>query len=111
MAGDYGEINSRADFHRVLGEATGIARRLLEGSPGYEVMLRIVTELEAMKQWTEGGRQPTDDERHRIDVGLVAVRELDGAGGEWQELAQKLFALDSYFEDWPTDEQAAGSSG
>jgi len=109
MAGDYGEIDSRAHFFRVLGEATDLARRILASSPGYEVMLRIEKELSAMKQWTDDGREPSEEERQSIDVGLVAVRELDGGPYELQQLADKLHVLNAYFEDWPTDLQAAGA--
>ena len=85
-----------------------MARRILASSPDYEVMLRIEKELAAMKQWTDEGREPTQDERQSIDVGLIAVRELEGGPYELQQLADKLHVLNAYFEDWPTDQQAAG---
>jgi hypothetical protein len=110
MAGVYGEINSKADFHRVLGEATEIARRILTGTPENAMMQRIQKQLDAMKRWTEKGRKPTDGERRNIDVGLVAAREFSGETGDLGELAQKLFALNNYFEDWPTDEEAASAT-
>ena len=110
MAGVYGEINSRADFHRVLGEATDIAQSLLAQSPKDAVMLRIQMELEAMDKWTAGGREPSAEERGRIDIGLVAVRELEDAPGVGQDFLDKLHALNSYFEDWPTDQQAASAT-
>ena len=110
MAGGYGEINSRTDFFRVLGEATDLARRILASSPDYEVMQRIEAELTAMKQWTDDGREPSEEERQSIDVGLVAVRELEGGSYEFEQLAGKLHILNAYFEDWPTDAQAAGEA-
>jgi hypothetical protein len=110
MAGVYGEIDSRADFHRVLGEATDIVRGILAQSPNDDVMLRIQMELEAMGKWTADGREPSQDERTIIDIGLVAVRELDGAPGVGQDFLDKLHVLNSYFEDWPTDQEAAGAT-
>jgi len=110
MAGAYGEINSKADFHRVLGEATEIARRIPARTPDNGTMQRIQKQLDAMKRWTEKGRKPTDGERRNIDVGLVAAREFSGETGDLDELAQKLFALNNYFEDWPTDEEAASAT-
>lgn len=110
MAGVYGEINSRADFRRVLGDATAIARRILTKTPDHAVMQRIGKQLDAMKRWTEDGRKPTDNERRNIDVGVVAAREFDAATGEIGELATKLFALNNYFEDWPSDVQAASAT-
>ncbi|MGA9485093.1 MAG: hypothetical protein WBV48_24450, partial [Candidatus Acidiferrales bacterium] len=56
------------------------------------------------------GRTPTEGERRSIDVGLVAAREFDGAKGELNNLAEKLFSLNNYFEDWPTDEEAASAT-
>jgi hypothetical protein len=107
MAGVYGTINSRKDFHRVLREATDITRQLLGVSPSDAVVGRIGRELEAMKNWSESGRQPTESERHSIHVGLIGVREFDGATGQVADLAGKLSELNNYFEDWPSDHQAA----
>jgi hypothetical protein len=110
MAGVYGEINSWADYHRVLREATNLTRRLLAASPTNVVMQVIQKQLEAMKRWTDNGRDPTESERTSIDVGLIAVRELSEADGAAQELSSRLMALNSYFEDWPTDEKAASAT-
>ncbi|MGA7917645.1 MAG: hypothetical protein WCA00_20595 [Candidatus Acidiferrales bacterium] len=107
MAGVYGEINSRIDFHRVLNDATVLARSILARAPQHPAMERIEKQLDAMKRWSASSRTPTDGERRSIDVGLVAAREFDGATGDLQQLAEKLFALNNYFEDWPTDEKAA----
>lgn len=110
MAGVYGEIDSRVDYHRVLREAADIARRILALGPGDRTMQRIDKELEAMRRWTEGGRDPSASERNTIDVGLIAVRELAEATGDAAKLADKLSFLNNYFEDWPTDEQAANAT-
>jgi hypothetical protein len=111
MAGVYGEINSRVDYRRVLNEVTLFMRTLGRNSHGTtHPMQRIQKELGAMKRWTENGRVPTDAERHSIDVGLIAVREFDGATGKLGEFAQKLSALNNYFEDWPTDHAAASAT-
>ena len=110
MAGEYGEINSRVDYHRVLGEATDIVRSILTRTPADATMQRINKQLEAMKRWTGSGRKPTENERRNIDVGLVAAREFSETTGEPADLSQKLFVLNNYFEDWPTDAEAASAS-
>ena len=107
MAGEYGEIDSRVAYHRVLGEALGLVQRIMTQRPDDEMMQLIFEELNAMRRWSADGRVPTDDERGSINVGLVAVRELSEATGEEGELVKKLFALNNYFEDWPTDQEAA----
>lgn len=110
MAGVYGEIDSRSDFHRVLGEALAITRIILMSTPQHATLQRIEKQLNAMKRWSASGRLPTDGERRNIDVGLIAARELDGGTGDLSRLAEKLFALNNYFEDWPTDEKAASAA-
>jgi hypothetical protein len=110
MGGVYGEIDSNVAYRRVLAEATDIARRILLRTPDNAMMRRIHKQLDAMKRWSDHGRKPTDIERRSIDVGLVAARELSGAPGGLGELVEKLFALNNYFEDWPTDEQAASAT-
>jgi hypothetical protein len=110
MSGLYGEINSRTDFHRVLGEARALAQRSLAASPKNPAMQNIQRQLNAMAGWTDKAREPSEADRGKIDVGLVAARELSEATGPVAELAQKLFALNNYFEDWPSDEEAANST-
>ncbi len=110
MAGVYGEIDSNASFHRVLGEAIDVVHHVLAHTPGNGTLQRILKQLDAMKLWTHHGLKPSDGQRRSIDVGLVAARELSDATGEVRELAKKLFALNNYFEDWPTDEKAANAT-
>jgi hypothetical protein len=110
MAGAYGEINSRVDFQRVLREATDFVRRVLARTPDNPIMKQILKELDAMKRWSENGRTPTAGERKRINVGLIAARELSETTGELNKFAEKLSSLNNYFEDWPTDEEAASDT-
>jgi hypothetical protein len=105
MGGVYGEINSRADFERVLREAIELAERLAKS--GAPAIVAIAAQLGAMAPWGAEGGEPTEQERKRINVGLIAVRELDDERqDESGALARKLFALNNYAADWPTDEQA-----
>jgi hypothetical protein len=107
MAGEYGEIDSRVGYYRMLGEAIDLVQSILTRRPDDAMMQLIYEELNAMLRWSADGRIPTDEERGSINVGLVAVRELSEATGEEGELVKKLFALNNYFEDWPTDQEAA----
>jgi hypothetical protein len=77
MAGVYGEIDSRADFERVVKEARAITAGMLKMNPNNRPIESIDTQLDAMQRWTAGGREPTEDERKTISVALIAVRELD----------------------------------
>jgi hypothetical protein len=78
MASDV--IRSRADFFRVLDEALkGILDRLTK-VPNLGAYQIIENELDAMKRWTANGRTPTQDERDRVDIGVITIRELEPAG-------------------------------
>ena len=107
MAGEYGEIDSRVGYYRVLEEAIDLVQNILTRRPDDEMMQLIFEELNAMRRWSADERIPTDEERGSINVGLVAVRKLSEATGEEGALVRKLFALNNYFEDWPTDHEAA----
>lgn len=84
----------------MLAEAIELARQLVERSNGFEVYAVILRQLEAMSSWTADGRVPTPEERDSIDVGLIAVRELDD-DPDYQvgELADRLHELNAFFED------------
>ncbi|MGD1079193.1 MAG: hypothetical protein ABR881_12800 [Candidatus Sulfotelmatobacter sp.] len=110
MAGVYGEINSRVDYDHVLREATEIVRRILARTPNNGILQHIGKELDAMRRWSENSREPSHSERSSIDLGLIAARELSGVTGEVGDLADKLFSLNNYFEDWPTDDAAANAT-
>jgi hypothetical protein len=111
MAGEYGEIDSRNDFFRVLGECQKICGDILRVQPKNQIIEVIDTELDAMWRWTQNDREPTEDERKSIDIGLIAVRELENSGDPTIDaLADKLGALNNYFEDWPTDDEAANAT-
>src|SRR4051812_31855152 len=98
MAGIYGRLNSRADFHRVLAEALVTARRGLAIEPNSRVTQSAARQLEAMQAWTANGRTPSADEQNRINVGVLAGRELSDTGRpETEEWVQQLTELDNYF--------------
>jgi hypothetical protein len=110
MAGVYGEIDSRADFYRVLQEARAITRRMLQARPDNQPIEVIDTQLDAMERWTANGRDPAKAERDTINIGLVAVRELSEVDAAIvKTLVAKLYALNNYFDDWPTDDEAANA--
>jgi hypothetical protein len=74
-------------------------------------MEAIVQQLDAIGRWTSAGRAPSEGERKEITVGLIAVRELDADGqDDAGVLARKLYVLDSYFTEWPTDEQVRNAT-
>ena len=102
MASDI--INSRDDFWHVLDESIDIVGQRLRVAPQSWVYQNIQRQLNAMKGWTSTGRTPTQEERESIDVGLIALRELEPAEtGDEQMFVTNLHELNYYFENWPDD--------
>ncbi|HEY6878169.1 MAG TPA: immunity protein Tsi6 family protein [Polyangiales bacterium] len=106
----YGQLNSRADFQRVLGEAIDFADQRDVAYPGDPALQVIKAQLEKMREWTENDRVPTDVERGRITVGMVAAREMsDTNDPEVDNWVDKVSVLWNFFEAWPTDAEASSS--
>jgi hypothetical protein len=111
MAGMYGEIDSRRDFERILVTALATIKHLRRNAASDEMLESVEAQLEAMQRWTLNGRTPTNDERESIDVGLLAARGLENTGDPAMDVfAQQLQWLNNYFEDWPSDDDAASST-
>ena len=92
-------IASRRDFQRILAETIAFVQRLEVKTPGFSVYENIIRQLEAMSTWTKNDRVPTMQERNSIDVGLVAVRELEPDPDlQVQDLCNRLYELNSFFD-------------
>ena len=108
MAGVYGNIGSRADYFVTLDKAIQRSKALLAKQAQYSVIENIDMQLDAMRRWSANDRSPTDEERKHVSIGLIAVRELVDTGDPaMDEYADWLAELNNYFEDWPTDKEAA----
>jgi len=96
------EILTTADFRADLEVTLQLARERCASVPDYKVYQRILMELEAMREWTGGGRNPTVAERKRIDIGLMAVRELEGVDDPaLDDFCGHLHGLNYAFDFWP----------
>jgi hypothetical protein len=105
--GVYGEINSRGDFVRILEEAARISKQLQTRSPRDSTIAAIDAQLDAVRAWTAGDREPPPEARKSLDMGLRAVRELSETGDPIvDKFANRVQSIHNYFEDWPTDEAA-----
>lgn len=96
-------INSRKGFFDVLRQTLAEAKKRSAETPDFEPLAEIARQLEAMKRWTDGGREPTEEERGKISIGLIAIRELDPEPNEeLYDFIQRLHELNGYFREWPT---------
>lgn len=108
MAGVYGSLNSRADFRRALDEAIAFVKSDRAAPSGFPGRTVVEAQLDAMKGWTDGGRDPRPAERGRITLGVVAMREFsDTRDDEIEAWRIKLSELSNFFVTWPDDALAA----
>lgn len=111
MAGVYGSINSHADFLKRLDEAEQASLHFLSKKPADETMEAIYMQLHSMRNWTANGRTPSPVERESLDMSTRAAREYEPIDDkDLYELVQKVYELQSFFEDWPSDAQAASAT-
>jgi hypothetical protein len=97
-------ITSRHDFQLALDEALVKIGELVRHAPKFQPYQEIEIQLDAMKRWTANGREPTEDERKSINIGLTIIRELDPQPDLDMYERQELFkACHHYFRQWPAD--------
>lgn len=105
-------IETRAEFFEVLNATIAKAEAKAAAVPAFWLYQNVVAQLLAMREWTANGRVPAREERDRIDIGLIALREVDEqADAESADFQECLVQLDGYFCEWPDDEPAADHSG
>lgn len=103
-------IRTRAEFFDVLDRTIEAARRRAASSPLWTDN-SIEAQLRAMAEWTAAGRTPTLEERDRIHIGLIAIREFDPEPeGEDADYIECLIQLAGYFDEWPDDPAPAAGS-
>ena len=94
-------VNSRADFERVLAETLQLTKKFIAENPKYPPFEDLEIQLDAMQRWIADGREPTQDERDRITIGRIVVRELEPAQtDEIYDYAQRLHSLNYTFKHW-----------
>lgn len=77
MARPLSNIKSRDEFFVTLERARARLVEEAARTPEYFLWPLMLRQLDAMHEWTAGGREPTPEERERITVGTLAARELD----------------------------------
>src|SRR5262245_23350004 len=97
-----GLIKTRDEFLRVLAKTTAEVDALVAREPAYPVWGQLQRQLHAMGQWSANGADPTPEQRGRISIGLIAVRELEPpADAAMQDLVTRLHVLNYAFRHWP----------
>ena len=105
----YEHIGGRADFRPLLDHLIQETKKWLPPAPGgHPAMESIVMQLDAIRRWTDNGRDPTIDERKSITIGMILVRQLESAPtAEFEVLKKQLSNLADYVKRWLTDDEMA----
>jgi hypothetical protein len=72
------KISTRQEFDVYLGDALHALDQLNQKYPGDELLESIQNQLRAIKQWTLGGKNLTQEQKDRLNLGLRAQREMSG---------------------------------
>ena len=92
-------ITSRPQFEEELEQALVLADDRLADNPGWNAIAVLRRQLQAMKSWTADARTPTQAERDKIQIGAIAMRELDDDPND--RLAELCLRLNYFFKEWP----------
>jgi hypothetical protein len=90
-------IASVPEFQRRLEQARQRASALAASMPQDPQLASIAKQLDALHGFTQGGRQPTQDEKDRLNFGLLASRFMSDID---DDLAGELYELASFVTYW-----------
>ena len=94
-----------AEFDRALDEAIEEIGILYGRDPLDGAVDSIRAQLDALRGWTRGGREPSQDQKDRLNFGLIASRELSD-----EPVAEKLYGLASFVIWWGERPAPPGTS-
>jgi hypothetical protein len=83
------------DFDLMLADARAELERMFQAEPDDGAIISVRRQLEALHGWTRGGRCPSQDEKDRLNFGLIASRALDT-----YPVADSLYQLASFVIYW-----------
>lgn len=90
-------IQRKSEFLPVLDDALARIDDIVSTDPTWGISQGVKVQLEFMRQAIADGRVPTADEKERINVGVLAMRNIDDFD---PLLARWLSALDGAFRRW-----------
>jgi hypothetical protein len=88
-------MNDFEEFDRELQRARGELAVIAAELAGDRAVESIRLQLEALHEWTRGGRCPSQGEKDSLNFGLLASRELDT-----YDIASTLYELASFVTWW-----------
>jgi hypothetical protein len=91
------EIVNKAQLRVVLQDALARTDRNAAAAPSFSLPKVIRPQLELIDKCLKEGRVPTTEERKRMSLGPLSVREIEDAD---EEYASWLMALSYAFRHW-----------
>jgi len=91
------KIQTRVEFSNVLNRAMTRTEEVARIDPSWSLLASIRVQLEFMKHCISSQQAPTPTERSRINLGVIAVRNLIESD---EEYANWLMELDYAFKRW-----------
>jgi hypothetical protein len=98
----------RREFDQLLAVTTAEIEGFAAKQPGYPVWGSLQRQLHAMKEWSSAG-DPTPEQRGKINIGLIAARELEPASPGTEDLVDRLHRLSYAWRRWPSGGVFEGS--
>jgi hypothetical protein len=87
------DMLTRLEFDVGLRDALYAIGQLLQADPSDPLYVALSNQLKSVEQWTAGGKNLTQQQKDRINMGLVAQRELKG---DEPDLAALLIGLHNF---------------
>jgi hypothetical protein len=102
-----GQISSRQAFRQRLDQASAALSEQIRKTPRFGPYASVKEQLDSLEHWTAGGREPAAEERARINMGLIVIREFDPEpDDELYGLMQDLHQIQAYVDVWPPEGEA-----
>jgi hypothetical protein len=90
-------VKSKKHWHEVLAQARARTDEVRALDPAWGLAIAISAQLDQIETAVANGRSPTEQEKERLSLGVLAMRNLDDSDPGYSKL---LKALDYAFWHW-----------
>ncbi len=94
-------VNNRREFAVVLDRAIDRTESLRAIDPNWGLSNEIMCQLTIVAEVIKGRRTPTEKEKNSIDLGPLAVRNLDESDPEYSDLLKEIYYQFRRYESLP----------
>lgn len=81
---------TRTEFQELLDKAKEMTTIRLANFPAYGVFIHASEQLELIETILKRSKVPTDSERDAIDIGLMAVKELESTDPDYARILEEV---------------------